>query len=343
MVPLAESQQISLRRDIIEESTIYSDSVFTASMSTAATALTTYSNSPTCLDSGERKPSLDSDRVSRLRSSSTTSSQVGKRGQIKDLCHRLHNYGNEVYLGHLSDERGSWHQLHVSPSLTLNSSEFLRIVTLGAILDGSIGHFHSGRDTPLELTRRERMSVALTLAYALMELHLTPWVPANLFKTDVYFFQRKDGVVLTRNPFLLSEVASTKKEAQPSPPAFDDHDDHGKALLSLGILIMELWFGESIESKSCWKEVCGADDQQRHFTYFNAALTWQREAQSSGGKKLHDITQRCIYGNFGVTTRNFSNDQFATAVFEGVIRELKGLLDCFEEADSAPGLENSNL
>lgn len=67
MVPLAECQQTSPKRDTIEESTIYSDSDFTVSLSTATTALTTHSHSSTCLDSGERKPSLDSNQASRLR------------------------------------------------------------------------------------------------------------------------------------------------------------------------------------------------------------------------------------------------------------------------------------
>jgi hypothetical protein len=341
MVASADNlQQETSKRKTMEKSGIYSDSYITASLSTAVTAPTTHSLNR--VDGIKSEPSQDSINTTRLRNPSI-SSQVKQHVQITDLCHRLHTCGNEAWLGHLSDEKGSWHRFQILPSLTLASSEFIRIVSLEAILNRSIADFGAGKGVPLELSRNERMSVALTLAYAFMELQLTPWMPTTLCKADVYFFQRNDGLVVTRNPFFICQVVSTNKGPQQQPALLNADQDHGNALLSLGILIMELWFGESIESKSWWKDSCGPNDQQTQFTNFNAALGWQKHVQLSGGTRLHDITQRCIYGNFGLTKRHLSDDRFATAVFEGVIRELECLVDCFEEARTLSGLEKLTL
>ena len=68
-----------------------------------------------------------------------------------------------------------------------------------------------------------KMSIALKLAYALLELHSSPWLPLRLDKRDINFWVDDYGAVIADYPFLIS-LAGTE-DGHPVNP-----------LLSLGSL-----------------------------------------------------------------------------------------------------------
>ncbi|KAI1171447.1 hypothetical protein F4777DRAFT_565630 [Nemania sp. FL0916] len=178
------------------------------------------------------------------------------------------------------------------------------------------------------LSRAQRMSIALILAYAMLELYPTPWLPQAFGKKDVYFFVRKNGEVVTESPFLLCQASASARpnatnEASPLDP------DNSDALLALGILIMELWFGQSIESRPFWKEHCQENGSEKPFTRFTAAIEWQKKAIDEAGIILHDVTYRCIRGNVGPTTIDLNNLDCVRAVLDQIITPLEGLLAHF--------------
>ncbi len=245
-----------------------------------------------------------------------------------DLCSIVRSSRGDVGVGYINDGRGSYHILTTDPAFSFTSAEIDRVVSLGEILadqDTTSGH---GATPSTGLPRRHRMSIALTLAYAFLELFPTPWMPRTFGKINVYFFQRKDGKIMIENPFFLCEPSSPRQgpHVAPASTAYEESVDDSNALLALGIVIMELWFGQTIESRSFYKDHCDETGKEKAFTSFTAAMEWQKKTIDEAGVTLHDITNRCIRGNFGEPTMDLSNGSCVKAVHDQVVKPLEGML-----------------
>ncbi|RMZ79300.1 hypothetical protein DV737_g3446, partial [Chaetothyriales sp. CBS 132003] len=276
---------------------------------------------------------------SRRKSSTSTFTITESTTPIDNLCTAIQTRGNEACLGFLDDGQGSYHLFHMSSSVSFASAEIGGVVSLNDILGHNIHQpdeprHQGGSDKVLvapALSRRVRMSIALTLAYAILELYPTPWLPEFFSKTHIYFFQQRDGNIIAEHPFLICEALSAKADCQAPqpPPALTGEDGHMSALLALGILIMELWFGQTIESLSFWRDHCDDKGRVKKFTSLTAALEWQKKTKDEAGITLHQITLRCIRGNFGVTSMNLDNMNCVQAVYDQVVRPLEGFLGHF--------------
>lgn len=302
-------------------------------------ASTISTETATAASSASRGRALPPPQV-RTRSTSTITIPDSTM-PIDDLCRAIQIRGKEACLGYLDDGRGSYHVFHINSSFTFTSAEIGRVISLGEILDHNSHQTKEPKDqggsakipaTP-RLSRRTRMSIALTLAYAILELYPTPWLPKFFGKTHIYFFQRRDGDIMVENPFLLCEAFSVKEDCRPQPPPSPPHpareEDHMGALLALGIMIMELWFGQTLESLSFWRDHCDVKGQEKEFTSLTAALKWQKKTKDEAGITLHQITHRCIRGNFGVTSMNLDDMNCVRAVYDQVVKPLEGLLGHF--------------
>lgn len=256
---------------------------------------------------------------------------------IEDLCRALRARGKAECLGYLSDGDGTHHVLNTNSTISFTSDDVEDIISLASLLaveQSTTGESPDGCKTnaSVNLTRAQRMSVALTLSYAMLELYPTPWLPHTFSKMDVYFFIRKTGDPITDHPFLVCRVASGKGRASPKPAIATaplPGQDHSDALLALGIMIMELWFGQSIESRPFWKDHCGQDGKAKRFTSLTAAMEWQKKAIGEAGIILHDVTNRCIRGNVGPTTIDLDDPSCVRAVFDQIIKPLEGLVGHF--------------
>lgn len=334
---VAPSDDSSLSRSKLQREESYSKESGSVRPTLAPTIFT---DTTTTASSASRGPALTPPQVPRSRKSPTSAITIPESAMpIEDLCKAIQIRGKEACLGYLDDGQGSYHVFHINSSFSFTSAEIGRVVSLGDILNHNghqgkePGHQSGSADVPVapKLSRRTRMSIALTLAYAILELYPTPWLPKIFCKMHVYFFQRSDGGIMVENPFLLCEALSAKDDCrpQPSPPPPPQEDDHIGALLSLGIMIMELWFGQTIESLSFWRDHCDDKGQEKRFTSFTAALQWQEKTKDEAGITLHQITHRCIRGNFGVTSMNLDDMNCVRAVYDQVVKPLEGLLGYF--------------
>lgn len=263
--------------------------------------------------------STDSD-TTLIRAGSETHprkiSIVSTETLIEDLCGKIKTWEkSDPFLGYLPDGLGAHHGLHVVQDLGKMTRGPSRIISLHDILIGTSGDV-------AQMSRGTRMSVALTISYALLELHSSPWLEEKWDKSDIYFWVETEGTVIADYPFLVS-LAETEKVT-------NQDRRHAGALLSLGILIMELWFNQALEVQPFWTSNFGPDGKETEFTRFSAAATWQRKVNEDAGLRLHGITRRCIYGDFGLDTQDLANENFTRAVYDGVIKELESIISIFE-------------
>lgn len=254
--------------------------------------------------------------------------------EIDDLCVALKQpIGSKKNIGCLRDDQQRLHSVDfiANPQLTFCGAH--RIVSLEELLS------KDPRESRPAFTRRERLSLAVILANSLLQLHTGPWLQESWGKKDIYFLQSRDGVIHTTHPFLICHFNS--KQATAGRAGLDDGSRVGRpsgacnsSLLSLGIVILELWFNQTIESQPFRKDFFGPDGKENEYTSYNVAQKWQDYAMEEGGLDLHNPTRRCIYCAFGAVSQDLEDEELRKAVFSDVVQPLEQLLARFENTAS---------
>ena len=194
------------------------------------------------------------------------------------------------------------------------------IVSLGQILSEAA---ESPSSIDEEFPRLDRLSVALIVAQSMLELCPSPWLPYAWNKNDIHFFVDKKGRIMSEHPFLVCRNRAA------SPVAADSSDFSG-ALLSLGTLVLEMWYAKPLESQPFWRAYSGPDGSENEFARRTAAISWQSKMRTECGYPLHSITRWCIFGDFGPGDANLDNQKLVQDVYNKVVRELEAVLHGFE-------------
>lgn len=186
--------------------------------------------------------------------------------------------------------------------------------------------------------RRIRLEIAVILASSLLQLYPGPWLTEQWGKSDIYFFQSADGIIHTHLPFLLCKFNSSQHKSNPhlhpdpeNPASPPTRCGYNTPLLSLGIIILELWFNQTIESLPFRKDYLGVGGNETEYTDYNTAQRWQAQTMDEAGIELHNPTRRCIYCAFGAASQSLEDDELRKAVYDDVVQPLERLLQRFQE------------
>lgn len=246
--------------------------------------------------------------------------------EILDLCAALKQYDeSQANLGFLRDNDNQCHTIHTALAGVIPTSQIRKFITLETMLT---------QDEPsnVKVPRQRRLAIALVMARSLLQLHTGPWLNDAWGKNDIYFFQNSVGEVETDHPLLVCNFRSSKSSQatiSASPSVSQTHSR--SSLLSLGILILELWFNQTIESRPFRQQFLGPDGRENEYTNFNTAQKWQEQALEEGGLDLHNLTRRCIYCAFGAASQDLNNEELQRAIYDEVVQALERLLARYEE------------
>ena len=275
-------------------------------------------------DAGGRKVSFVEDDAK-----STIHSVGDDTTQIMDLCSTLQKrLTNQTALGCLKDPQERLHSVSVVENPQLPFSEMRRVLSLDEILarkDGDNG----------TLPRKKRLEIAVILANSMLQLHTGPWLCDRWGKRDIFFLQSHSGFIHTDHPFLVSDFASDLQVSGTDSDRTRLERSSGScnsSLLSLGILILELWFNQTIESQPFRNKFQGPDGHDNEYTDFNTAQKWQEQAMEEAGLDLHNSTRRCIYCAFGAVSQDLEDEELRRAVYSEVVQPLERLLERFNGA-----------
>ena len=260
----------------------------------------------------------------------TTPSMDDNSSEIIDLCSTLQKgLREQSELGYLKDPEERRHSVSIVGKPPLSSSRMRRVLSLDEILRNPEG------DTR-PLTRRSRLHIAVILANSMLQLHTGPWLCDTWGKRDIYFLESQDGFIHTAYPFLVSEFGQSHQAPSTEPgqarPNRSIFRSCNSSLLSLGILILELWFNQTIESQPFRYNFQGPDGKDNEYTDFNTAQKWQEQAIEEAGLDLHNATRRCIYCAFGAVSQDLENEELRRAVYSEVVQPLERLLSSFDGA-----------
>ncbi|KAH0545416.1 hypothetical protein FGG08_000557 [Glutinoglossum americanum] len=248
--------------------------------------------------------------------------------EIVDLCSTIQEAQmGKPHLGFLSDSqnrRFTFAQVKESREV-LDSWELVSLESLLLRHGNASGLSDTGER--MALSRLERLAVAVTLASSLLLLHTTPWLSERWSKRDILFLRANEGSsgpVIFERPYVSRDATSTMTRDTPT------HNSCRKSIQALGILLLELCFGQALEEQPIRKNYLGPDGKPNDNTDFATASKWYEQALGEGGPEYDNAIRRCIFCAFGPRSTNLEDHEFRDAVYSEVVRPLEKALRNFE-------------
>jgi hypothetical protein len=178
----------------------------------------------------------------------------------------------------------------------------------------------------MKLSRRQRYKIASILASSLLQLHSTPWLVDKIDKKNVLFHKVRSEV-LVESPFMRCSFGTPKNcqtDEEVKLRIAEIRYAIKDGLRKLAIVLLELCFGEPIESHHRWKYHLGQDGKPHESTDFLTAENWLDSVEDEQ-PGLELVIDRCLYAHF-VDKPDWNNMKFTQAVYAGVVEPLEKLV-----------------
>jgi hypothetical protein len=237
--------------------------------------------------------------------------------QIEDLCSTLSQLDPNAEcgcIGYLSDDEDRHHELRpIKEAQRTNGAQ--NLVSLEDLL---------ARNNGVKLNRHERYKVASILANSMLQLQSTPWLADKMEKKNIFFYQQ-DSKILIEHPYIQNSFPSKKigtspAHTPPPPTRFAVRN----SLSNLGILLLELCFGQAIENQDMRKCYLGADGKAHEGTDYMTARDWA-EIVCDEEPALEHIIKCCVFCVFEEKA-DWDNKKFTQAVYASVVEPLENFI-----------------
>jgi hypothetical protein len=226
--------------------------------------------------------------------------------EIQDLCTTFASskaHSKEGY-GFLEDDHKRY---YLYP--TLNDAHTLN-VDEPASLDNLLRRTYQP-----PLNRRQRYTLALTLASSFVQLWESSWLPpASWSRCDICFPRDADhsDTILLDRPFLSRRLtsSSTKQPDQANSPS---------GIPFLGVLLLELCFGSLVEEAPTRQQYPSQDPAMSQFFDQLVAVEWLREVGDEAGPDYAEAATWCLIGSRSLG----GGDDWRRMLFEKVVQPLE--------------------
>ncbi|KFZ00935.1 hypothetical protein V501_10347 [Pseudogymnoascus sp. VKM F-4519 (FW-2642)] len=238
--------------------------------------------------------------------------------KIKDLCSAMKCLDPNVeFFGCLSDNEHQEHEVRWIKD-TRQAPPSLGEISLEKLLTSN-GH--------LKLSRQKRYKLASIVASSLLQLHATPWLTEKLEKKNIFFYHQGPNI-LAEEPYISHKfVASKPGDSVPQEPntTWVLPIDPRQTLRCLGMLLLELCFGEAIENQqSLRKAHLSSDGKALDGTDYLCALAWVEMVEEEE-PKIEPIIRWCISCPLNGTL-NWEDTTFTQKVYGFVVKPLEMLV-----------------
>lgn len=222
--------------------------------------------------------------------------------QIRDLCRTLASQCRDCY-GFLDQDE---HRFVVYPSRQVSITPAKSLFTLSQVLGGA----HS-------LTRRKRYSLAHILATSFLQLGDTPWLDKGMKKDDIVFAEdpSEPQVALLDTPYICQTLSRGL-----IAPAID-------SLSSLGIRLLELCFGQTLETTTYRKLLPAGDMISAPILDYAAAIQWSRLVGEEAGPEFTEAIEWCLH------TKGIADGSWRKGLWQHVVVPLDA---CHKQVSQRP-------
>ena len=217
-------------------------------------------------------------------------------------------------LGMLADECDAERQLCVSLKKNHFESEHGRLVSLDSLLLNDY-----------DFAKKQSLMLAVKLASSVLQLHATSWLGPCWERHDIMFLDQQEGDTDSRveRPLITKRMASMESPSSRGlseavlPDGIRNH-----SLVSLGIVLTEIWFGQTMERL---REGSGVMETQQASNTKNLTTAMQLLDQiyRQAGDWYGDAVRRCLYCDFDQRNTSLEGNSMKDSVYRGVIVPLR--------------------
>lgn len=204
-------------------------------------------------------------------------------GVINSLCHSL-EASKTQFCGRVC---GGDYQYSIYQE-PLPYANHPRTITLDEILRQGSGGIPS---------RRQRITLSLILASSFLQLLESPWLQSSWQKSDIIFLEdpARSGIFMFDRPHLKHCLERAGEPA--APTELERRAQLSSALDMLGIVLVELCFGQLLEEQPCRLKYSntGNNNTNRAFDYL-AAREWQASIEEEVGYDYSVAVAWCLGG-----------------------------------------------
>ncbi|PVI03473.1 hypothetical protein DM02DRAFT_587868 [Periconia macrospinosa] len=178
---------------------------------------------------------------------------------------------------------------------------------------------------PAKLSKKERYSLALTLASSTLQLNATPWLPSNQWGTKDIIFHRTDTghrLLDIDHPYVAPKQPELPKTltngAASKPRSFQNKNT---VLLALAVALLELYFGISAE-KHCGLEQPDGAFTSNPWSLCAMAYEWADEEQENLSAAFSTAVNHCLRC-FSDPGASLNDPEFLQAAVEYIVLPLQ--------------------
>jgi len=244
--------------------------------------------------------------------------------EVKDLCASI----KQVHASRLGFSLDSKSKLR--GAYLLDASEIYvpsaELLTLEELLDRP--PVVNGRRA--KLSKKERYSLALTLASSVLYLNSTPWLTDQWAAKDILFHRTTASArpVDIDHPYVAPALLELPNEL-PNGQKVRGFHNKNTVLLALAIALLELYFGTTAEKYQ--ENERGATDPSLHqnpWLLCHMAHTWAEESQEDLSAAFLSAVRHCLRC-FSDPGASLQDSEFLQAAVEGIVLPLQEELHQF--------------
>ena len=184
-------------------------------------------------------------------------------------------------------------------------------------------HVHNGKMVSLKdllhdpahrrlLQLKPRVKLAAMMASSALQLHATPWCK-RLRNDSLLFVQDTSGKIDLGHPFVACKFNGNHILSSASPSQAETE------LLDLGILILELWHNEPMETFARDLSLTLDDTFD---TRQSVARKWIAETKDDLLTSVYDAAVRCINCRFDTVDVDLTDHKLNLSIFDNVVKPL---------------------
>ncbi|KAF2822061.1 hypothetical protein CC86DRAFT_95126 [Ophiobolus disseminans] len=246
--------------------------------------------------------------------------------QIQDLCHAISTLQQpqlNICAGYLLDSLKRKHGIYpLDIPICQDKQEDWSAYTLRQVLTRRAGF---GR----RLMQHDKFKIAVDLASSILQLYKTPWLNDDWGDDDVYFVHRPGAPLSSvyQHPFIYRKFSSATTNQSLVPPSPVRSIIRNQTLFTLGVLLIELLYGTSIEELQTPHDL--ACQGTPGAVWCTAERLIDEEIALEAGQLYADAVRRCVRCDFNRKTYSLDDQDFQQAVFDGVVAPLEKTLQHF--------------
>ncbi|KAL1626536.1 hypothetical protein SLS54_002698 [Diplodia seriata] len=228
--------------------------------------------------------------------------------EVKDLCYEMQSFedGGKTCIG-FSMENGRLRGAYPVPLNGLRYSRMAETVTLEDILkDGA----------KIRLSKKDRYSLAVTVASSILQLHASPWIGDNWSKRDIMFYHTISShrSIDIENPHVSQKLMPLPGSVQPI-----GFSSKNTTLLALGIILLELYFGKPCEQQMPENLYMGPD---KSLALLCTAHRWYETDQEDLSAAFQSAIAHCLRC-FADPSGSLQDSDFLQAAMEQIVLPLQ--------------------